>query len=212
MLANTTTRTRVGILAALLVVAISSWVFPTTGRTNPVNHAPSFIGNIPERTNLRICVQWINGKGANAEVVGRIASALAQVAKHPDFVPAGLARGAGPHVQGRCDQAPTIRTDRRGPYVTSKPSDIYTYIYIASEDELRGVLFKRYPRVTTQETQCEEHKCHEVTKALYITPEELADDKLLINALTSGVGLLLPDEDLSIYVDGVTPDDRTNKE
>lgn len=59
---------------------------------------------------------------------------------------------------------------------------------------------------------CSGDKCHEVTKALYITPEEVENEETLVKALTSGIGLVLPEAaQPSVYVDGVTPDNKTQK-
>jgi len=153
---------------------------------------------------LEICVQNVDGTAVAPGVMDKITSAFKEVKKHRDFDAAGLNAGGGPVFKPGCSGEPTIR-DNKAQKVT-KPSPIFTFVFIASEEALSNVPFKHYPRVKSQETMCEGDVCAEVTKALYITPQEIENEEILVQALTFGVGLMPADRPRSQYVDGVTRD------
>lgn len=206
-----TMKLRIVTVVALVLLAIGAWSLPYLRPAGTLAGTQDGIGNVPERTNLQLCVQGFDGTAVPPNIIGKITAALAKVKNHPDFERAGLNRGGGPTVLRGCPDGPSIKSARRGPNVITKPSPIFTFVFIASQEELQGLLFKRYPRVTSQETQCEGDKCREVTKAVYLTPQELGNEQQLVSALTSGVGLLLPNEEIPLYTDGVTPDDKSKQ-
>lgn len=196
---------RIVILAVLVAMAIGSWSFSFW------SHAYAGNSKLPGgRPSLQVCIQKMDGSEVEASVMGKVTAAFARVKHHKDFAAAGLDSGGGMKLLRGC---PSVAAAKQGhAHVVSHASPIFTFVFVATEAELKDITFKSYPRVGSQETMCSGDKCHEVTKALYITPEEVENEETLVKALTSGIGLVLPEAaQPSVYVDGVTPDNKTQK-
>ncbi len=96
-----------------------------------------------------------------------------------------------------CPAPPTI-TDSRynanyrsgAPTQSTTPSRYRLFVFVAPSDQLAQA-FPRQPktRETPQEVLCTGHACVEVTTAVYLTPEELTNQPVLLRALVRGVGL-----------------------
>ncbi|HEX9441263.1 MAG TPA: hypothetical protein VF909_16380 [Roseiflexaceae bacterium] len=160
------------------------------------------------RPRLQLCVATLDGTAPSQGAVKKIAAALDEVSKQPYFALAGLNQGGGPTVIAGCPSPSPLKTERGRVYVVTEPSPIFTFVFIATEEELQGVTFKGFPRVMAQEVMCEGDDCGEVTKAVYITRAELDNREILVRAITACVGLRPLDqgqESNPIYVDGVTP-------
>lgn len=198
---RTVSVTRITTLVVLTLVAASVWSLSLLNHGGTSVHAA---GGPPGRTRLEVCVQRVDGTAVAADDMNAIKAAFKEVKKHPDYEAAGLGAGGEPKIKLNCPRGPTIKENKA--HKVTKPSPEFTFIFIASEEELAGIPFKHYPRVKSQETMCEGDTCAEVTKALYLTPQELADPAKLVPALAFGVGLMPTDPPQSQYVDGVTPD------
>lgn len=193
--------TRIGTLVVLTFFAVGAWGFAFF-RNSSV--AAQSLGGPLGRPRLEVCVQNMDGTVVEPEVMDKITTAFKEVKKHRDFEAAGLNAGGGPKLKAGCPSGPTLKENKARK--VTKPSPEFTFIFIASEEDLKGVLFKYYPRVKSQETMCKEDSCTEVTKALYLTPQEIGDPAKLIPALTFGVGLMPTEPPQSQYRDGVTSD------
>jgi hypothetical protein len=151
------------------------------------------------RVGLKICVDSL-APGVESRVVqGEVRGTLIKISNHPDFQPAGLGRQPAV-VDVGCPAPPTItqpnyepRYPGTGGTSVTTPSQYRTFVFVASPQQL-ATAFPRFtgrlPRTTTQERLCEGHVCHEVTVAVYVTPEELRDPQFLGRSLTYGLGLL----------------------
>lgn len=192
-------------LVVLAALAVGSWSFSFWSQA----HAGS--SKLPGgRPSLQVCIQKMDGSEVDSATMGKVTAAFAKVKNHPDFHAAGLDSSGGMKILRGC---PSVAAAKQGrAHVVTQPSPIFSFVFIATEEELKHVTFKSYPRVGSQETMCSGDKCHEITKALYMTPQEVANEEALVKALTAGIGLALPEHaQSSVYVDGVTPDDKTQK-
>lgn len=195
--------TKITMLIVLALCALGAWSLAFLTHSNASAHP----GGPPGRTRLEICVQNVDGSTVLSTVMDKITTAFKEVKKHRDFEAAGLNAGGGPKFKIGCPSGPTIKENKA--HKVTKHSAEFTFIFIASEAELQAVPFKHYPRVKSQETMCEEDVCAEVTKALYLTPQEINDPAKLVPALAFGVGLMPTDSPQSQYIDGVTRDPQT---
>lgn len=119
---------------------------------------------------------------------------MTSVANHPDFQAAGLGR-APLVIDADCPGSPTIADARYSvtrmsgaPAVVAAPSEYRLFIYVASSDQLARS-FAWQPRPTPQEMLRAGTALSEITSALYLTSEELADRATLERGLTQGIGL-----------------------
>jgi hypothetical protein len=196
---------RIVTLVALVAMAIGSWSFSFWTNAHAGN------SRLPGgRARLQVCIQKMDGSEVDQSALGKITAAFAQVKNHKHYEEAGLNSSGGLQIIRGCPSVAAAKLGRS--HVVSRPNPIFTFIFVATEAELKDVTFKRYPRTGSQETMCSGDKCNEVTKALYITPEEIEDEATLVKALTAGIGLILPEEEQgTIYGNGVTPDNKTEK-
>lgn len=146
------------------------------------------------RPGLKICVQSLL-PGVEATAVQRQATArMADVSKHPDFSRSGLARQPVTIDTG-CPSGPTIaspgyaRGDKIGaPAIVKEPSPYRLYVFVTSAEQVAQA-FAWQPHLTPQEMICDGGRCVEVTTALYLTPQQIADASVFARSLTQGVGL-----------------------
>jgi len=152
------------------------------------------------RDRLAICVQGVgDATAAVTEARERVEQALARVAQHPQFVPAGL--GAGPPVVDiGCPHGPYLLEPGvfwedgipiTGYGRTVEEASIYRlFVFLLPPEVLAGVIHGRHDiRRTAEEMLCQGHNCGEVTSGVYLTPDEINDDRFLVEWLTKGLGL-----------------------
>lgn len=150
------------------------------------------------RTGLKVCVASLVPGIESRTVQEQIRGILTKISNHPDFQPAGLGRQPVV-VDGICPSAPTITnpnynsTDMLGaPAQVTTPSQYRTFVFVASAEQLAPAFVGRVSRTTAQELLCEQPQqrgCTVVTVAVYVTPQELADQAFLERSLTHAIGL-----------------------
>lgn len=215
---------RLTVILALTLIVSSLWVFADQVRSSVYAHDDSrWVDGIPGRTAV-LCVANLDGSKVSHEILQKIHTAYVSAVKtNPYYRAAGLdvspsipaneantrEEGIDLLIRNSCPDQATLKSNRWGNNRVSSPGPVHTYLFIASEADLESVPFKHYPRVVGQEDMCEEAQCNSVANALYITLKELNDPKALNTALLAGIGLSWDDMTQSIYVDGVTPDDRS---
>ena len=198
------------LIAVLLVAgAAGVYMYPQFQHNDVHANTSPAIGGIFGRENLQLCIANVDGSPAKDEIMQQIHTAFATVKQHPEFEKAGLSAGGGPKIRAGCPSASDLKTEQAGKRTVAVAGPILTYVFITSAEELKGVQFKHYPRVMGYEQMCEGQFCNSVSNALYITAEELNDSAKLVEALTAGIGL--ETKQAPLYVDGVTPDDKTHK-
>lgn len=206
MLAKNISRASLFVFLALFAVAV--WAHPAlfAQGNSDKDKEKEFRG----RPDLQICVQSLQEESVPPNIMGLMRSALAQVSKHPHFKAAKMDVGGGPKLKAGCPLPSGLKNKQLKVARTDEPNPIFTFVFIASQEELQDVSFKGDVRVVPQEMMCEvgedEGVCNEVTKAIYITPEELEDPQMLARALTAGVGLMNIEQAAPIYTDEVTED------
>ena len=148
------------------------------------------------RDGLAICVQAV-GVDSSVEAGAKnvVESALPEAAKHADWEPAGLA-AAEPTVDIGCpSQPPPFNPEWERSFAltyghkVSEPSKYQLFVFILPEHTLEDTLNEFTPRQVSQEQMCEGDACWQVTAALYVSPEELANVGFLTSLLLEGVGL-----------------------
>jgi hypothetical protein len=161
------------------------------------------------RTSLKVCVQPLIPDITAAESQVLVQQALARIARHPDFIRAGLG-GKPVTVDIGCPGTATIdnprfeATNKLGvPAEVTTPSQYRAFVYIASPERLihsfgenspRTLTRERPLRTTAQELLCDGDTCGEVTVAAYMSPEELRTMPLLDYVVTHAIGLWPVDE------------------
>lgn len=155
------------------------------------------------RTGLKVCVAPAVPDAARPALQpqlqgaqDQVRAALAQVARHPDFQPAGLGREPLV-VDAGCPAPPTIADPRftsggvlGAPARVATPSPYRAFVFVALPEQLAPAFLGRAPRTTAQELLCEGKRCTAVTAAVYLTPDELGDRAVLERSLTRAVGLI----------------------
>lgn len=212
------------VLIALTLIMTGIWGFADSIRAAAYASAGAsqWVAGIPGRTAV-LCVANLEGAAVGRDVLQKVNTAfMKKVKTHRDFHLAGLdavvslapseaaARVAGidPLIRAGCPSSATLHTNRWGNNRVSSPGSVQTYVFVASAEQLSSVAFKHYPRVAGHEYICEDGQCNSVANALYITPEEIDNPGILAQALTSGVGLSNDNENVPVYINGVTPDNK----
>jgi hypothetical protein len=146
------------------------------------------------RPGLKICVQSLLPGVEVAAVQRQLTARMADVSKHPDFSRGGLNRQPVA-IDAGCPSGPTIaepgytRGDKIGaPAIVKEPSPYRLFIFVASEEQIARA-FDWQPHLTPQELICEGGGCAEVTTALYLTPQQIADGSASARGLAQGIGL-----------------------
>lgn len=183
------------VLAPLLALTYSGLV---RGQGQPaVTNTTALLAT--NRAGLQICVTSLVPGVEARTIQGGVRGILTKISNHPDFQPAGLGRQPVV-VDIGCPAAPTITQPNydgkypgTGAAMVTTPSGYRTFVFVALPEQLTTA-FPRYtgrlPRTATQEMLCTGHVCAEVTVAVYVTPQELLDQRFLERSLTYGVGLL----------------------
>ena len=68
-------------------------------------------------------------------------------------------------------------------------SDYGLFVFVMPLSEIKQLLGGLSRRYVPQEIMCEGDVCGEVTKAIYLTPEEVANGGFLVDRLLEGIGL-----------------------
>ena len=152
------------------------------------------------RDRLAVCVQGV-GSAASDGAAARewVARALALVAQHPQFAPAGLG-GRLPVVEEGCPHGPYLLEpgvfwENGIPIAGSgrrvqEASHYRLFVFLLPPAELARVIHGSLDiRRAAEEMLCQGHNCGEVTTGIYLTPEETRDEPFLIAWLTKGLGL-----------------------
>ena len=156
------------------------------------------------RDRLALCVQPLAGAVQPREARALVQGALAEVATHPSWAPAGLP-AAPPAVEAGCPAAPALLrpgSAHDGGRPNGDPlrerveraSRFRAFVFIVPEGQAATLFGGSSRRTAAQELLCDDHahRCVAVTTGLYLTPGELRDAPFLRHALERAIGLEPP--------------------
>lgn len=180
---------------------LTQWFERARFEWHPNNPAPyqvllGLVGQERDQATLQLCAQYMDGSLPSAVEMDKLRAALAEVQRHPDYVQAGFDRGGPPTLRTGCPKPPAIITN----LLTVVTPSIYTsFVFLATAEELARYRFpENDPRVYTEEFLCDIHEapgqepsgvCTEVTTGVYLSTEELNDQRFVVRNLTAGVSL-----------------------
>ncbi len=183
-------------------------------------HGDKWVTGIPGR-NAVICVSNTDGsKVSRSELEMINKSFIENVKTHPYFEASGLnahpdiskeeahsrEKGIDILIKNGCPKAAAMRSNSPEALRVSTPGMVHTYVFIASDDEIKDKSFKHKYRDMGQEYICQGTVCNSVANSIYLTRSEIADSDVLAEALLSGVGFVT--QEVDIYTNGVTPDSK----